>query len=63
MASDARLDAEISEASLRAAGVIEDEEPTPLSHARHVERLEAEFTPRERRLIRYALLGGLVDGE
>lgn len=54
-AYDARLDAVIAEHELRGAGVIEPDEPTPLSHARYMERLRAEFTPEERLRIRMLL--------
>lgn len=52
---EARLDAVIADAELRAAGVIEPDEPTPVSHARWRARARAEFTPQERELIRATL--------
>lgn len=53
---DARLDAMIADFELRAAGVIEDDEPSEYSHYAYMHRLEreatAEFTPAERAEIR-----------
>lgn len=60
---DARLDAEIEEWTLREVGLIEPDQPTAISHARYVERMEAEFTPIERRIIRAMVLGESAGSE
>lgn len=62
-----RFSAHISDSELRAAGVIESDEPTEYSHDAYMRsylaRAEGEFTPDERQTIR-ALLGlGPFGGE
>lgn len=65
-ADDARLDAIIHDSVLRAAGVIEPDEPTAVSHAlwldRWRERSEGEFAAEERRAIRAHLGLGPFSG-
>ena len=58
-----RFDAMIADSEMRAAGVIEDDEPTEYSHdawmRSYYERMRGEFTPAEREQIRAALGLGL----
>ena len=42
---------------LHEIGTLEPEHPSPVAHADRIARLEAEFTPLERRLIRTQILG------
>lgn len=50
-----RIDTATLEAALIDHGLLDDGQPTEAAHLRHVEAMEADFTPRERRLIRAAL--------
>lgn len=56
---EARFDAYIEDTVLRAAGVVEDDEPTEYSHFAYMQRFEreatGEFTAEERHAIRLAI--------
>lgn len=51
-------DWEIHELELEQLGLLDPDQPTEGAHRRYVEKMEADFTPVERRLIRAALFGG-----
>lgn len=66
--SDAEFDAAVEDCELRAAGVIEDDEPSEYSHFAYMRQFEHEatgdFTPAERMKIRAQLgLGPFARGE
>lgn len=52
---EARAESERKEQRLIEDGLLDPGQPTLQAHTRHVERMEAEFNPRERRLIRHSL--------
>lgn len=54
--SERRLEAEIEETMLIDYGLLDPDQPTLASHRRHTERMEAEFTARDRAHIRFLIL-------
>ena len=61
--TDRELEVRIEEQKRIDFGLLEPAEPTPLSHQQHILRMESEFSPRERRMIRWSLGLGVDDAE
>ena len=55
---DIRLEELQEEKSLIANGLLEPGQPTRAAHRRYVEKMQAEFTPLERQVIRATVFGG-----
>ena len=55
MFADPTEDARWHEMLLRDLGVIDPDQPTVFSHLDYVRRMESDFTPQERRMIRALL--------